>query len=312
MSTPVPPLVTSSVWADPIPDVLPLYGISLLAGAPGTGKTALLATLLKAFRDQQPIFGHQPNPVAAIGLIAVDRSWSTNRLWFDRAGYPDIPQYSLADDQSYSKTRLRRRFERTQVFVDCLNKLALPFGSLVVCDPISLFLGGNLLDYDTCMVACLEIRDILHQRGYTLIGTAHTSKLRADKKERYLRLQDHILGSTALFGFTDTQMYLAAPVELNRPSYTFLWAPHMAPSETFDLGRDKQGLFVPYTGRDSATDALLDLIPTDASISLSDLVEAAQVIPLSKSTVVRRLHEFLDTGLVRQHQNKAWSRIRPA
>ena len=43
--------------------------------------------------------------------------------------------------------------------------------------------GGNLLDYDTCAVACHEIRGILRTRGLTLVATAHASKLKADPKE---------------------------------------------------------------------------------------------------------------------------------
>ncbi len=79
-----------------------------------------------------------------------------------------------------------------------------------------------------------------------MIGTAHAAKQKADKNERYLRPQDRILGSTALFGYTDTQMYLAAPDETGSKDgvYTFFWNPHHAPPAAFPLTRDSEGRFV--------------------------------------------------------------------
>lgn len=286
---------------DPIPGVIPACGISLLAGAPGIGKTALLATLLRQFRDNEPIFGHQPSPIPAIGIICVDRSWGTNQLWFERAGYPDIQVYSVADDPSFKKALLRKRADRIKLFSEFIDKLTLPPGSLVVPDPISPFLGGNLIDYDTCMVSCLELREILIAKLITLIGTAHTAKIKSDKNARYLRPQDQILGSAAIFGFTDTQLYLASPEELQRNHYVFLWTPHMSPPETFPLVRNNQGLFVPYSGKDADhnPDRLLQCFPPDGNpISAELLLDRAQAIPLSKATMYRCLEDLVGTGRV--------------
>src|SRR5262245_46438530 len=234
---------------DPLPNIIPAHGISLLAGAPNVGKTALLASLALAFRDGRPIFGHQPSHIPAIGVINADRSWARGAgVWFRRAGFPDVRYYSMADDPHFDPRTLRRRFERSQRLIDFTDKLQLPAGSLLIADPVSLFLGGNLLDYDACAVACHEIRHALTLRQLTLIAAAHAAKLKADRRERYLRLQDQILGSTALFGFTDTQMYLASPEETGKPYFTFVWHSHLAPPEFFSLERDEQGLFVPYSG----------------------------------------------------------------
>jgi hypothetical protein len=304
----------STEWPDPIPSVLPAGGISLLAGAPGTGKTALLATLLRDFRDQQPIFGHQPSPITEIGLISTDRSWSTNAIWFERANYPEIKVYSVADDPTFKKDRLRQRQHRIRLFTEFVDKLALPPGGLVVVDPMALFLGGNLIDYDNCMVACLEMRDILRIRQLTMIGTAHTAKLKAEKKDRYLRPQDQILGSTAIFGYTDTQMYLASPAELNQPFYTFLWCPHMAPPESVNLVRDSQGLFIPYSAEHGGNLArVLQLFPESGDpIALVALTRRAQEVPISAATVKRMLEVLVSEGQVLRTGRGVYARALPA
>ena len=163
---------------DLIPNRLPGGGISILAGAPNIGKTALLATLLRDLHDGRPIFGHQPDPVSAIGMINADRGWAKGAgHWLAQAGYPEIAHYSLSDDASFNVKRLRRKFDRTDILAGLIDSLKLPAYALVVVDPVSLFLGGNLLDYDACMVACHEIRSYLRLRRYTMLATAGPSPL---------------------------------------------------------------------------------------------------------------------------------------
>lgn len=291
----------SSPRPDPIEKILLANSVNLLAGAPGVGKTALIAWLLTRFRDTLPIFGYLPCPIPRIAFIGADRSWeNSTRFWFEAAGYADIPHYSLQDDRAFPPVRLRNRAGRIQILEQCLEKVGpLPPGSLVVVDPLSLFLGGNLIDYDTCGVACSQIRRLCQDLQFTLIGTAHSSKQKADRKERYKRLQDNILGSTALFGYTDTQMYLAAPDETGADHYTFLWAPHHKPPEMFPLGRDASGLFVPWEDSTAAAleAGLLALIPLiEEGIGFGDLVLAAE--QMSRATVHRILQHFLEVGVV--------------
>lgn len=282
---------------DPIPLIIPAYGISLLAGAPGIGKTALLASMAVNFRDNRPIFGHQPSPIEAIGVVNSDRNWDRGTgEWFRRVGFPEVRYYSMCDDRSFNPKSLRKKWERTLRLQEFVEKLRLPAESLLLVDPVSLFLGGNLLDYDSCAVACMEIRRLLNDRHYTLIGTAHSGKLKADKKERYVRLQDQILGSTALFGFTDTQMYLASPEETGKEYYSFVWNSHLAAPEVFSMERDEQGLFVPYSGADQGNCArVLALLPDSGDpITFAALLELAEAIPLSRATLRRVIDVLLE------------------
>lgn len=312
-TSPDPPSTATDPPAllSPLPLILPAGGISLLAGSPGVGKTALLATFLRDLLKGLPVFGRQPTRIPGLGVINTDRGWAEGAgLWFARAGFPDVAYYSLADDATLPIKRLRKKWERLDLLFEAIDRLALPWGSVIVVDPVALFLGGNLIDYDTCAVACYEIRRMLRIRGLTMIATAHAKKLAANKKDRYLRLQDQILGSTALFGFTDTQMYLAAPDELQEDYYVFLWQPHMLPAESFMLKRDDQGLFMPYADAIGATreskrsaqdESILQLLPADGAIlALGAILEAAmaQGIPLSRRTIIRILERLMKAGLI--------------
>jgi len=296
----------------PLPTILPAGGISLLAGGAGIGKTAFLATFLRDLRDGRPIFGRQPASIPAVGIVNTDRGWVEGAgEWFKRAGFADIPFYSLIDDPTFSAKKLRKKWERVDLLFECIDKLKLPRNSAVSTDPISLFLGGNLMDYDSCAVACCEIRQKLIVRGLTMIATAHAKKISANRQDRYLRLQDHILGSTALFGFTDTQMYLATPEELRKPYYAFLWQPHMSPAETFMLERDEQGLFVPYTGADLASNAkVLAFFPeSGAEVAFGTLIELAEAIPLKRRQLKNILEKLLDDGKIAHVTHGMYKRV---
>jgi hypothetical protein len=292
---------------DPIPHILPSCSVNLLAGASGVGKSALLAGLATRFRDQRPIFGHAVAPSPKQAVICTDRSWYSTAEWFRRAGYPDIPFYSLQDDRKFRKARLRKKQDRILVFSHCLEQLEpLPPGSIVFVDPAAMFLGGNLLDYDTCMVACSEMREICQALGITVIGAVHSSKQKADKSQRYVRLQDRIIGSSALLGFTDTQMYLASPEEIGEAFYVFHWNPHLSVAETFKLMKDAKGLLIPHGDEadpapvtvmenTSFSNALLPLIAESPALTLvSDLVEQVAALNISRRTLFRQLEALID------------------
>lgn len=307
---------------DLLPPVILRHSVNLLAGAPGTGKTTFLASFVKQIQLQQPIFTLAPSPTPVYqAYIAADRSWDdSTRKWFDVAEV-EIPHYSLQDDRSFKKSRLRRKQDRIAIFEECVHRLSpsgdgtFPNPTIIYVDPLALFLGGNLLDYDTCLVACSELREICIDRGIAIIGTAHASKQKSDKNERYLRLQDRILGSAALFGYTDTQLYLASPEETGNASgvYTFLWAPHHAKAEMFPMVRGEHGLFQPADGvtleeDEDGAEGPATTVPYDAEWMLpflaepkefADILAAAEAEGMKRSTVNRRLRVLKDLGKIR-------------
>lgn len=313
--------ISSLFPPDPVPGVIVGGGVSLLAGASGLGKTALLAWMATCFRDGVEIFNRQPVVPPKQAIIVADRSWlQSTRRWFELVGFGDIPHYALLDDPTFPVTRLRKKHERLNILKGCLDRLGdLPFGSLVYVDPMGLFLGGDINNYDACMVACCEIRAVGRERGLTIIGTAHSSKQVADPRKRYMRLQDRIAGSTALFGYTDTQMYLGGPEELGEDFYLFHWAPHHEKAESFQLGRDEQGLFIPYDGTQSMPipfqdlPALLRLFPEEGEVSLADLALAAHAdYTMSIRTVKRHLVKLLADGTIEKVRHGVYRRRKPS
>lgn len=314
---------TTPVDSGVLPPIIPEDSVNLLAGAPGAGKTTLVSTMARWFRDGEPIFGFQPRPVPFQGFISADRSWKkSTHKWFVAAGFGDIPAYSLQDDLAFNTTRLRKKQDRVRILDECLDQLTpvgepIPPGSVIWVDPLSLFLGGNLLDYDTCLVACTEIRRICTARHITLIGTAHAGKQKADSAQRYLRIQDRIAGSVALFGYTDTQMYLAEPAEVDEDFYLFHWHPHHAKPGNFPLQRrDSDGLFEPYDTHQLAIAAqcILEIVPiTPGLITLKELVrtlvESGQGI--SRAAVHRHLAELTQLQTVIKVGHGKYTRPKP-
>jgi hypothetical protein len=296
---------------DLIPEYLPGGGISILAGAPNLGKTAFLAGLLRDLQLGRPIFGRQPRRVP-MGFVNADRGWKRGAgMWLKRAGVQPLPIYSLSDDPDHKPKTMRRKFDRVDMLLGFIDRLKLPPDSLIIVDPVSPFLGGNLLDYDTCMVACGELRAYLRDRQYTLLGTAHSGKLKADKRERYVRTSDQILGSTAIAGFTDAVLHLASPEELGKGYYALAWHPHGAKPETYLMDRDEQGLFVPWTGADVETLArVVSLFPDDGTtLAFGQLVERAEALPLSRRTVKNALDKLIEQGRVERVGHGEYRRV---
>ena len=295
-TTPTQP-VEAYRFPDPIPGYISFGSVNFLAGASGVGKTCLISWMLTQFRDAKPIFGHPINRPVAIGYIAADRDWDTANYWLMKVRYPDLAHYSLVDDLAFNPTRLKNKLQLIPILGECLDKLALPPGSLVVVDPAALFIS-NLNDYHACAVACLEMRRLCKARGLTLIGLSHAGKQKSDTKERYLRLQDRINGSGAQLAYGDTQMFLAAPAETGQKHYTFLWHPHRAKAEEFPLGQDSEGLFVPWEDSLMAEqeNAVYACLPLDGTIITLAAIQA--VCGQSDATVFRKLKELTEEGRV--------------
>lgn len=287
----------TSSFPDPIPGIIGFGTVNILAGASGVGKTCLLSTLLTRLRDGKEIFGRPSNAPPAIGFLSVDRGSATARHWLGLAGYPDIHFYNFVEDLQFPTAKLRNQFQLVSVLEGLVQQLDLPPGSILVVDPVTLFMG-NANNYQACAIACIEMRRMCLRRQLTMFGTAHASKQKADAKAQYKRLQDRILGSAAQIGYGDTAMYLAAPEETGEKFHTFLWHPHTSPAAVFPLGRDQHGLFVDWlegTQAKQEGSILASITEDEEGTPFAEILIKSEV---PKVTLWRYLQELLKEGRI--------------
>ncbi len=296
---------------DPIPGVFPAKQVHILAGAPGAGKTALMAQMLVDLRDGKAIFGHLPKPVSGIAIAVGDRPWSDHAEWFAAVGWEDIPHYSLVDDAGAPLHRMtappgEAPFPLLRRALVALGWIDDPPGpTRILClDPLALYLGVDpVRDYLKIAQAMVRLSQLCISHNLTILACHHAGKQKVDEGQRYARPQDKILGSAALLGFSGTQMFLSTPSDTGQSHHAFMWCPHHIPEEEFYLVRNKKGLFESLKAGDDLDKPLYDLLaiipadPTSASI-----LEAAafDALGFPHATFYRHLRELVTRGLVEQ------------
>lgn len=302
---------------DPIIDtIFPPESLNLLSGGSGVGKTAFIAEWCARFRDAKSICWHPTiTPPGGIGVIVGDRAWSSHRQWFEAVGYPDIPHYSILDDSTFNWDRLLSRPYLPQLFEACIDKLALGPGALVVVDPISLFVDGNLMGFRQTAIALAHLKKVCMRRRVTVIGIVHTAKQKHDKKDRYVRPQDRILGSGAFAAFTDTTMALVGPEELDAEYHGFGWVPHHAAAATFSFMRNPDtGLFVPFDhpNKEQDIDYIYSLVTeSEVGMRAKEIVDAAaNHLEIAKSTIYTYMHVLVTRNKIERipGQRGVWRR----
>lgn len=296
-SVPAPLPQPATPHLDPIPHILPHGSIATLSGASGVGKTAFLAGFIRNLQLGTDFFGHAVNTPPAIGYIGADRPWRDAEQWFGRANCKPFPNYSLPDDPTFNWNRFRDWKQAPAILNECLDKLQLPPGSVVVIDPMPLFIPGRLIDYkDTAVGVRILDAECLRPRQLTMIGIFHVAKQKANKNDRYLRPQDRILGSGGQVGYSETAMYLMSPDEGDVPYYEIGWVPHQIPAASFKLKRDERGLFAPYDELfddvallNGALEVFKDGLPHASSIVYAQVAKACGVAVSTARRYVQRL-----------------------
>ena len=301
----------ASQFPDPIPGILTFGTVNIFAGAPGVGKTAMLAEWIARWRDGRTICGKPTQRPTAFAYIAGDRSWDAYTRWFSHVGFPDIPHYTLADDHRGNLQKI----SPDQLFLDCLAALHVPSGAHVFLDPLApLFILGDQNKARDVALSLLRLTRICRDRQITLTCISHFAKQRADTRDQYRRPQDRISGSTAFVGFSDTQIYLVDPEPPQQPHYTLGWCPRHAPAEEFSFAKNEHGLFVPFNlfTEIDRQEAIFKAIPADPTATALILALIQKETGVSRATAERYLSALIKDGRVVRVRRGFYKRAKPS
>jgi RecA-family ATPase len=284
---------------DIIDAILPSHEVSILAGASGAGKTTLIMQVLCALQANVPVWGHAAQPNLRLGYIAADRSWRSYQKTAALSNLDLEPVHvrTLVDDPTVNL----RDFERSPI--DELERLIstmLPV-DLIVVDPLVVFLGVDTNKYHLNAARLIRLNKLCLANKITLLGTHHATKARSDYS--FKRAQDRISGTSALLGFTSTQLFLASPQETGREDNCYEWhiISHHAPSKILLLTREN-GKFE-YVGEESTApqpleDRLLGLFfQQDAPLTRQD-IQAALRPYASRATIDRLLANSVSSKIL--------------
>lgn len=282
---------------------LPPREVSVLAGASGSGKSTLLLQMLHAWTTGSS-FIDIPPPSQGLSYIAGDRSIHSlyHRASDIGLDMTTIPHASVIDNKDIDIRMFQ--YDALSLLFNLLDKLK---GPLFIVDPLIIFLGVDLNRYHLVAPALIRLNRYCQDKGYTLLGTHHTTKARSDFS--FLRPQDRISGSSALSAFTSTQIALTAPDEV--PGENLLNAArldiisHIAAPETHWLSRDKKGL---YHSLGPQAEAILqqcgpvglavyEVIPIGVQLPTTTIISTLDGVA-SRATVFRQLEKLCTLGVV--------------
>jgi RecA-family ATPase len=280
---------------DIIESILPSREVSILAGASGAGKTTLIMQVLSAIQANAPVFGCHVQPNLRIGYIAADRSWRSYQKTAALASFDlaSVAVRTLIDDDTVNL----KDFERSPI--DELERLIstmLPV-DLIVVDPLVVFLGVDTNKYHLNAARLIRLNKLCLANKVTILGTHHATKARSDYT--FKRAQDRISGTSALLGFTSTQLFLASPEETGRSDNCYEWhvISHHAPSKIILLTRER-GVFE-YVGQESTAPQALDdrmltyFFQSNTPLSRQEVQTALQPFG-SRATIDRQLAKLVE------------------
>lgn len=255
--------------------------------------------MLQQLQMGLPVFGMAAAPVLSqpgqLGYICADRT-SEDLLETARSVGVDtkiLKLRSLVDDASIDIGKFETA--PTQVLFDLLA--SLEGCALIVVDPLIVFTGVDTNKYHLNAAKLIRINRFCMDHKITVLGTHHATKARTDYG--FKRAQDRISGSSALLGYTSTQLFLAAPEETEGGQY-YEWTivSHHAAPRTLYLTRHAHGFELIKEATIAPPPPVEHRIMSLLSIGPCKTGDLCTACKASRATVYRALEQMELTGVV--------------
>lgn len=179
-------------------EVMPAETVHLVAGPSGAGKTKWVFQMLRDVREGKPVLGYRSHPTP-FAYVTCDRSReevlrTIEPIGFSEGDFPIVcldehPEWWKLDDPKINPAKpvleyvMRNHGEAELVVIDGMNTLTP---------------GGRINDYGVVATFLLWLRHWCRKNARTIIGIAHSTKMR--ENERIIRPRDRVIGSVAWAG----------------------------------------------------------------------------------------------------------------
>lgn len=299
--------IPPAAFPDPIPGILPFGTVNVFAGAPGAGKTTMLAAWYRRWQLGKTICGHATNMPTGICYVAGDRGANAARLIFLQAGLTDLNFYSPIEDSSFDQDTLLNRHVALAIMRTAIEAVDPQPGNILTIDPAAPFyVPGSANDARPVAAMLWALHVIARELQITIIVIGHFHKQPSDPNARYRRPQDRISGSGAWSGFSDTQMYLIDPEPPHQDYHILGWVPRQSAPESFKFRREG-GLFVPHQSLEDVgvqmpvpepAYRLMALVPDEGIPTVQLVATAESLLGMSRSASFRYLKELETLGVI--------------
>lgn len=253
--------------------------LTVLIGAPFSGKTTLCMQLVAALQNECPdYFGLKGQPNLKVALLTCDQSsWSyvqaaeaagadlTQVQWFSQQRDASLAQQKMFDS--------RDKEEGYQYFLETMDKLYLNHGiDLFIAEPLGTWLNCNILDYRQASQRMSNITTWLESRSCAILGTMHHGK--AVSSKQFFRPVDRVYAGAPLLSHCASAIVLDLGAEISkRPT-----SPTIARLSILQRSAQGQNIWIDrdaITGRWVVTNpnATLAQGPSERQLSLLAFIE---------------------------------------
>jgi hypothetical protein len=283
-------------------DSLPRREVHLVSGPSGVGKTTFLCQLMDDVQNGRSVLECQAYP-APYCYVSLDRSQESINRTLDRLGLTGRIKPIIALPDLKSRDRLKELLdlvpsETRVVFIE-------GFGLLVS--------HGDSNDYTTVAQFLSGAVRLCQERGITIIGTVHTSKIRA--RDLILLQRERILGSVAWGAYSDTIIHIEHGDVLNvhNADRRIFVLPRNAPSRYFDYVFEERGRLVPAVERlrRELLDEKFDPLPTGTEVTRQQILAWAAEGQMSPRTAEYWIFDQLRGGIMEKKKRGVYTKTGP-